>query len=105
MVVDNLFYALSVRWRNCKLVASYFELHSVRVLLGHKPQYVVTEHARPHKGRDVFLIKVKQVAIQIGAGAQGLSVHRHIGKGSPDCLKEAHTHTFSEAMSKLIQSV
>lgn len=63
MIVDNLFYALSVGWRNCKLVASYFELHSVGVLLRHKPQNIVTEHARANKCRDVFLIKVKQVAI------------------------------------------
>ena len=63
MIVDNLLYALSVGWGNCKLITSYFELHSVRVLLGHKPQYAITEHARPNICRYVFLIKVKQVAI------------------------------------------
>lgn len=79
VVVDNLFYALSVSWRNCKRVASYLELHSVRMLLRNKSQYAVTEHAGPNSRRNVFLVIMEQVAIQVWTGTQRLGVHRNIG--------------------------
>lgn len=59
VVVDDLLYALPVGRRNIKLIVSYLELHFVRILLGDKAQYNVTEDPGADCCRNVFLIKVE----------------------------------------------